>query len=162
MTHAVYPGSFDPVTNGHLDIIRRASGMFDHVTVAVARNLSKPSGCFTPSERVQLLERCTKEIPNVSIDFCDGLLADYVRKIGANVVVKGLRAISDFEQEFQQALINKKLNPEMETVFISSDSEHLYLSSSVVKQICSLGGDISDFVPQVVKEDIIDRIQNQK
>lgn len=161
MTHAVYPGSFDPVTNGHLDIIRRASGMFDHLTVAVARNYNKPSGCFTATERVQLLERCTKDIPNVSIDICDGLLADYVRKTGADVVVKGLRAISDFEQEFQQALINKKLNPQMETVFISSGPEYLYLSSSVVKQICALGGDVSDFVPQVVKEDIINRIQNQ-
>ena len=161
MTRAVYPGSFDPVTLGHMDIIRRASKMFDHLTVAVAYNYNKPAGCFTAEERVSLLRRCTADMPNVSVDICEGLLADYVRRIGAGVVVKGLRAISDFEQEFQQALTNKKLNPDMETVFISSDVEYMYLSSSMVKQVCALGGNVSDFVPAVVKEEIIDRIQNK-
>lgn len=159
--HAVYPGSFDPVTNGHLDIIRRAAKMFDHLTVAVARNFNKPAGCFTAEERAELLRRCTADIPNVSVDICDGLLADYVKKIGAGVVIKGLRAMSDFEQEFQQALTNKKLNPDMETAFISSAGEYMYLSSSIVKQVCALGGDISDFVPPVIREDIIKRIQNK-
>ena len=161
MIHAVYPGSFDPVTRGHMDIITRAAGMFDRVTVAVARNFNKPSGSFTAEERAALLQRCTVNLENVTVDVCDGLLADYVRSIGAGVVVKGLRAMSDFEQEFQQALINKKLNPDMETVFICSAVEYTYLSSSMVKQVGTLGGDISDFVPEEVKEDIIRRIQNR-
>jgi pantetheine-phosphate adenylyltransferase len=161
MVHAVYPGSFDPVTRGHMDIICRAAKMFDKVTVAVARNYSKPSGCFTPEERAELIARCTGDLKNVEVDLCDGLLADYVKRIGANVVVKGLRAMSDFEQEFQQALTNKKLYPEMETLFISSAVEYTYLSSSIVKQVGSLGGDITDFVPPEVKDEIINRIQNR-
>lgn len=161
MSQAIYPGSFDPVTRGHLDIIRRASKLFDHLTVVVAHNLSKPGGMFTVGERVQMLRRCTENLPNVSVDVCDGLLADYVRKNGANVVVKGLRAMSDFEQEFQQALTNKNLYPEMETLFISSAVEYTFLSSSIVKQVCSLGGDVTDFVPPEVREEIINRIQNR-
>ena len=108
-----------------------------------------------------MLRRCTENLPNVSVDVCDGLLADYVRKNGANVVVKGLRAMSDFEQEFQQALTNKNLYPEMETLFISSAVEYTFLSSSIVKQVCSLGGDVTDFVPPEVREEIINRIQNR-
>lgn len=161
MSIAVYPGSFDPVTCGHMDIITRGARLFDHLTVVVAHNLSKPSGLFAIDERVQMLRRCTEKLPNVSVDVCDGLLAEYVRQVGANVVVKGLRAMSDFEQEFQQALTNKKLNPEMETVFISSAVEYMYLSSSIVKQVCSLGGDITEFVPPEVREEIINRIQNR-
>ena len=161
MSIAVYPGSFDPVTRGHMDIITRAAKLFDHLTVVVAHNLSKPCGMFTVDERVQMLRRCTENLPNVSVDVCDGLLADYVRRVGANVVVKGLRAMSDFEQEFQQALTNKKLNPEMETVFISSAVEYMYLSSSIVKQVCSLGGDITDFVSPEIRDEIINRIQNR-
>ena len=161
MSQAVYPGSFDPVTRGHLDIIRRAAKLFDHLTVVVAHNLSKPGGSFTVAERVEMLRRCTEDLPNVSVDACDGLLADYLRRVGANVVVKGLRAMSDFEQEFQQALTNKKLYPEMETLFISSAVEYTYLSSSIVKQVGSLGGDITDFVPPEVRDEIINRIQNR-
>ncbi len=161
MSIAVYPGSFDPVTCGHMDIITRASKLFDHLTVVVAHNLSKPSGLFAIDERVQMLRRSTEKLPNVSVDVCDGLLAEYVRRNGANVVVKGLRAMSDFEQEFQQALTNKKLNPEMETVFISSAVEYMYLSSSIVKQVCSLGGDITEFVPPEVRDEIVNRIQNR-
>ncbi len=159
MSQAVYPGSFDPVTRGHLDIIRRASKLFEHLTVVVAHNLSKPGGSFTVEERVQMLRRCTEDLPNVSVDVCDGLLADYLRRVGVRVVVKGLRAMSDFEQEFQQALTNKKLYPEMETLFISSAVEYTYLSSSIVKQVGSLGGDITDFVPPEVRDEIIKRIQ---
>jgi pantetheine-phosphate adenylyltransferase len=144
-----------------MDIVCRAAKLFDHLTVVVAHNLSKPSGLFTVEERVQMLRRCTSHLPNVSVDVCDGLLADYVRKVGANVVVKGLRAMSDFEQEFQQALTNKKLYPEMETLFISSAVEYMYLSSSIVKQVCSLGGDITDFVSPEVRDEIINRIQNR-
>ena len=159
MSQAVYPGSFDPVTRGHMDIISRAAKLFDHLTVVVAHNLSKPTGLFTVEERVQMLRRCTEKLPNVSVDVCDGLLADYLRKVGVNVVVKGLRAMSDFEQEFQQALINKKLNPEMETVFICSSVEYTYLSSSMVKQVASLGGDISSFVPECVHDEILKRLK---
>jgi pantetheine-phosphate adenylyltransferase len=144
-----------------MDIVARAAKLFDHLTVVVAHNLSKPSGSFTVEERVQMLRRCTENLPNVSVDVCDGLLADYVRKVGASVVVKGLRAMSDFEQEFQQALTNKKLYPEMETLFISSAVEYTFLSSSIVKQVCSLGGDVTDFVPTEVKDEIINRIQNR-
>ncbi|MBQ3149929.1 MAG: pantetheine-phosphate adenylyltransferase [Clostridia bacterium] len=161
MVHAIYPGSFDPVTNGHLDIIRRAAKMFDCLTVVVAQNASKPSGCFTPTERAELLKRSTADIPNVSVDICTGLLADYARDNGIAVIIKGLRAVSDFEHEFQQALTNKKLNPELETFFISAEADYMFLSSSVVKQICLFGGDISEFVPSAVKEDIIRRIQNK-
>ena len=156
--HAVYPGSFDPVTLGHLDIIRRASKMFDRLTVVVAHNYNKSSGWFTPEERVALIRACTRELPNVFVESCDGLLADYVRYIGATVVVKGLRAMSDFEQEFQQALINRRLNPDMETAFIASGEEYMYLSSSVIKEVCRLGGDISAFVPPVVQEAMRRRI----
>ena len=161
MVHAIYPGSFDPVTNGHMDIIRRASKMFDKLTVVVAQNANKPSGCFTASERKVLLERSTQEIENVSVDICTGLLADYARENNVAVIVKGLRAVSDFEHEFQQALTNKKLNPELETIFLSSEAEYMFLSSSLVKQVCVFGGDISEFVPNAVKEDIIRRIQNK-
>lgn len=158
--HAVYPGSFDPITMGHLDIIRRASKMFDRLTVTVAHNFNKASGWFTPQERVEMIRQCTADLPNVQVDMCDGLLADHVRQIGATIVVKGLRAMSDFEQEFQQALINRKLNPGMETAFIASGVEYMYLSSSVIKQVCTLGGDISEFVPPVVGEAMTRRIQN--
>ena len=161
MSIAVYPGSFDPVTRGHMDIVCRAAKLFDRVTVVVAHNLSKPTGTFTVEERVRMLRSCTSELPNVSVDVCDGLLADYMRKVGANIVVKGLRAMSDFEQEFQQALTNKKLNPEMETLFISSAVEYTYLSSSIVKQVGSLGGDITEFIPPEVRDEIINRIQNR-
>lgn len=159
MSNAVYPGSFDPVTRGHMDIVCRAAKLFDHLTVVVAHNLSKPSGTFTVEERVEMLRRCTASLPNVSVDVCDGLLAEYVRRTGATVVVKGLRAMSDFEQEFQQALTNKKLYPEMETLFISSAVEYTYLSSSIVKQVGSLNGDISEFVPPEVRDEIIHRIR---
>ena len=149
------------MTRGHIDIIRRAAKLFDHLTVVVAHNLSKPNGLFSVDERVQMLRRCTEDLPNVSVDVCDGLLADYLRRLGVNVVVKGLRAMSDFEQEFQQALTNKKLYPEMETLFISSAVEYTYLSSSIVKQVCSLGGDITGFVPPEVRNEIVNRIQNR-
>ena len=131
MSNAVYPGSFDPVTRGHMDIVCRAAKLFDHLTVVVAHNLSKPSGTFTVEERVEMLRRCTAPLPNVSVDVCDGLLAEYVRRTGATVVVKGLRAMSDFEQEFQQALTNKKLAKNVETIFMVTDTEYMFFSSSV-------------------------------
>ena len=154
----VCPGSFDPLTIGHLDIITRSAKLFDKVIVVVMRNPNKDVGSFTTEERVDFIKRCTKNLPNVSVDSYAGLLADYVREKGASAVVKGLRAISDYDDEFRQALTNQKLNSEMETIFMVSNAEHMFLSSSVVKQVCRLGGDISTFVPEEICDDIVKRL----
>ena len=155
----VCPGSFDPLTIGHLDIIKRSANLFDEVIVVVMRNPNKDVGSFTPEERVRFIKKCTKDLTNVSVDTYQGLLADYVRDKGASAVVKGLRAISDYDDEFRQALTNQKLNPQMETIFMVSNSEHMFLSSSVVKQVCSLGGDITEFVPAEICDDIVERLK---
>lgn len=157
MKIAVYPGSFDPVTKGHLDIIERAAGIFDKVCVVVMVN-SKKKPTFTLEERCELLARCTGRFPNVEIKASDALLAEWVKGIGDCVLVKGLRAVSDFESEFQMALINRKLNPKLETLFLPTSEEHLYLSSSIVKEVCSLGGDISSFVSEEILEDVKKRL----
>jgi pantetheine-phosphate adenylyltransferase len=162
MKTAICPGSFDPVTIGHIDIIRRAAKLFDKVIVVVMFNYQKPTSYFTAEERVELIKRSTTDIENIEVETYSGLLADYAAQKGACAVVKGLRAVSDFEYEFQQALTNKKLNSEMETVFVAADAENMYLSSSVVKQVCEFGGDISEFVPAEVCEDIIKRIKERK
>lgn len=154
----VCPGSFDPLTIGHLDIITRSAKLFDEVIVVVMRNLNKDSGSFTIEERIDFIKRCTSNLDNVKVDTYAGLLADYVRGTGASAVVKGLRAISDYDDEFRQALTNQKLNAEMETIFMVSNAEHMFLSSSVVKQVCSLGGDISTFVPPEICDDIVKRL----
>ena len=154
---AVCPGSFDPVTFGHVDIFNRASKLFDKVIILVSTNLSKQS-LFTPAERVKMIMQVTSGMDNVVIDILDGLLAEYVRNVGAVAIVKGLRAVSDFEYEFQMALANRKLYPDAETVFLTTSSENMYLSSSVVKQIAAFGGDISSFVPDAIKDDIVSRI----
>ena len=154
----VCPGSFDPLTIGHLDIITRSSKLFDKVIVVVMRNFNKDVGSFTTEERVDFIKRCTKNLENVSVDTYAGLLADYVREKGASAVVKGLRAISDYDDEFRQALTNQRLNSEMETIFMVSNAEHMFLSSSVVKVVCRLGGDITQFVPPEICDDIIKRL----
>ncbi len=154
----ICPGSFDPVTLGHIDIIKRASKMFDKVIVAVLVNMSKTPS-FTIDERIGFLEKALCDIDNVEIVGFSGLLADYAKERGAKAVVKGLRAMSDFEYEFQMALTNKKLNPELDTVFLTSDSQYMYLSSSMVKQIASLGGDISYFVPACIHEQVFERLK---
>ena len=154
----VCPGSFDPLTIGHLDIITRSSKLFDKVIVVVMRNFNKDVGSFTTEERVDFIKRCTKNVENVSVDTYAGLLADYVREKGASAVVKGLRAISDYDDEFRQALTNQRLNSEMETIFMVSNAEHMFLSSSVVKEVCRLGGDITQFVPPEICDDIIKRL----
>lgn len=154
----ICPGSFDPLTIGHLDIIKRTSKLFDNIIVVVMRNYNKDSGSFTVEERVDFIKRCTEDLPNVTVDSYKGLLADYARKKGACAVVKGLRAISDYDDEFRQALTNQKLNPELETVFMVTSSEYMFLSSSVVKQVCALGGDVSNFVPARIRDDIIARL----
>ncbi len=160
-TKVICPGSFDPVTLGHIDIITRASKMFDRVVVGVLNNLAK-TPMFSTEERIDLLRQATENLDNVEIVGFDGLLADYAREQGITAIVKGLRAVSDFEYEFQQALTNKKLNPELETVFLTSNSDFMYLSSSMVKQVASLGGDISSFVPECVHDEIIKRLRNGK
>ena len=151
MRIAVCPGSFDPVTIGHLDIISRASRIFDKIIVGVPVNPEKHFS-FTVEERMDLLRRviAAEGLENIEVDKVDGLLADYAKRRGAMVIVKGLRALSDFEYEFQQALTNKKLNPELETMFLSTSAENMFLSSSMVKQVAGFGGDISHFVPPCI------------
>ncbi len=161
MKIAIYPGSFDPITNGHLSVIRRAAKLFDEVLVVVMINHKKPVGCFSYEERMELIKRCTKDIPNVKVDYYAGLLADYAREKNATAIVKGLRAVSDFEHEFQQALTNKELNPDVETVFVTAGADYMYLSSSIVKQVCQFGGDVSKFVPPEVYEDIVKGIKKK-
>ncbi len=156
---AIYPGSFDPITIGHLDIIRRSAKLFDKVIVVVMSNYRKAgSHAFSVEERVELVKKCTEGIDNVETDSYMGLLADYARHKNAVAIVKGLRAVSDFEDEFQQALINKKLNGEIETVFMAASSENMFLSSSVIKQVCMLGGDVTPFIPKEVSKEIIDKL----
>ncbi len=157
---AICPGSFDPVTYGHLDIITRAANMFDKVIVVVASNKNKKNS-FAPSERVEMIKKCIPSLSNVEVESFDGLLAEYAAQKGAKAIIKGLRAMSDFEYEFQMALTNKKLNPEVETLFLTTSADNMYLSSSMVKQIAAMGGDISSFVPEVIKQDILDRINSK-
>ncbi len=156
MKLAICPGSFDPVTNGHVQIVTRAAAMFDRVIVVTMANHTKQP-LFTASERVELLRRAVAHLPNVEVDAFDGLLAEYAREKNAIAIVKGLRAMSDFEYEFQMALTNRKLNPSVETVFLTTGAEHMYLSSSLVKQVASLGGDIREFVPACIVKDILQK-----
>jgi pantetheine-phosphate adenylyltransferase len=147
---AVYPGSFDPITNGHLDIIRRGAQLFDRVVVAVARNAEK-APLFDTQERVALTRAAVHGLRNVSVDEFDGLLVSYARRKRATVIVRGLRAVSDFEFEFQLSLMNRKLDPHIETIFLMTRDEYTFISSRLVKEICQLGGDVSDFVPRGVE-----------
>ena len=149
MKVAVYPGSFDPVTNGHLDIIKRSAKLFDRIIVAVLQNQSK-SPLFDVEERLELLRFVTRDIQNVEVDSFSGLLVDYVRDKGIHSIVKGLRAVSDFEYEFQMALMNRKLNTDVETVFMMTSSEYSYLSSSLVKEVFKFKGCIKGLVPDEV------------
>jgi pantetheine-phosphate adenylyltransferase/16S rRNA (guanine(966)-N(2))-methyltransferase RsmD len=153
MILAVCPGSFDPVTTGHLDIIRRASNVFDHVVVAVGANLRKKSR-LPAVERARLIEKVTAEMENVSVEVMDGLLVNFAREQGAQVIVKGLRAVSDFESEFEQAQLNRTMYPELETVFIMASAEHSFHSSSAVREIASLGGDVHGLVPDAILETV--------
>jgi pantetheine-phosphate adenylyltransferase len=150
-TIAVCPGSFDPVTYGHLDIIHRAAEVFDKVIVAVLNNASK-SPLFTVQQRMELLVEVTKDIPNVEVDGFDDLLVNYIHKKNAHVIIKGLRAVSDFEYELQMASVNRKLSSEIETFFMMSSTQYSYLSSSVVKQVAMFGGPVEDLVPDVVEK----------
>ena len=145
MKIAIYPGSFDPVTLGHLNIIKRAANCFDKL--------------FTPLERVELLRRATQRFPNVEVDCSDELLAAYARRRGARVVVKGLRAVSDYEQEVQMAVINRKLNHNLETMFLASSEKYTYLSSTIVKEMARYGADLKEFIPREIVEDVQERLR---
>ena len=162
MKIAVCPGSFDPVTYGHLDVISRATKLFDKVIVVVMDNYRKRQKAFTAEERVDMIKRCVSDLENVEVESYDGLLAEYTKQKGAIAIVKGLRAVSDFEDEFQQALTNRKLNGDVETIFITASAESMFLSSSLVKQVCEFGGDISEFVPAQIREDIVRRLTGKE
>lgn len=155
---AIYPGSFDPCTNGHLDIIERSSKIFEKVIVSVLVNSSK-TPTFTVEERIQLLEAATKHIPNVEVMGFNGLLAQFAQQQNAKVIIKGLRAVSDFEYEFQMSLTNNKLNPNVETLFMTTKSENMYLSSSIVREVARYGGSIEGMVPDVITEQIYKKFQ---
>ena len=157
MKIAIYPGSFDPVTIGHLNIIRRAAEIFDRLIVCVMVNSSK-SPMFSREERVHLIQTVTGDIPNVEVDSSDELLAEYAKRKGSCVIIKGLRAGSDFENEFQMALINHKINPELDTMFLTSEHQYMYLSSSTVKELGNYDVDLSDFLPEQIIPDFKRRI----
>ena len=161
MSVAIYPGSFDPVTLGHLNIIKRASQCFEKVIVCVMINSNK-QGMFTPEERVELLRRSTERFSNVEVDFSDELLAAYAKRRKAHVVVKGLRAVSDFEQEVQMAVINRKLNPRLETMFLASSEKYTYLSSTIVKEMARYGADLADFIPREIVDDVNTRMKQMQ
>ncbi|MBE6914193.1 MAG: pantetheine-phosphate adenylyltransferase [Ruminococcaceae bacterium] len=161
MTTAIYPGSFDPITLGHLNIIRRASKIFDKVVVCVMVNSAKRP-MFSLEERMELIERVVKRLPNVIVDTSDILLAEYAKRYEGAVLVKGLRAVSDFESEFQMALINNKMNPNLDTLFLTSSEKYTYISSSVVKEMAKYGTDLSKFVPREILDDVIERSKRQE
>ena len=152
MKVAIYPGSFDPITSGHLNIIQRAANIFDKLIVCVMVNAGK-NPMFTLEERVDLIRRVTKDIPNLEIHCSNKLLAEFAREQGSCVIVKGLRAVSDFENEFQMALINRKINADLDTMFLNADKEYMYMSSSVVKELGSYGANLSDFLPKEIIPD---------
>lgn len=156
MKTALYPGSFDPITLGHLNIVRRAAAVFDRVVVCVMKN-SEKSPMFTIEERMELARKVTARFSNVEVATTDMLLAEYAKQFDGAVIVKGLRALSDFDYEFQIALINKKMNPQLETMFLTASEKYTYLSSSVVKEMARYGADLSDFVPMEIIGDVIER-----
>lgn len=156
MTTAIYPGSFDPITNGHLDIIERASRIFGKVIVTVMENPRK-NPMFPIKERLEMLQLTTQGMANVEVDCYRGLLIDYVKQKNANIIIKGLRAISDFEFEFQMALINRKLDKDVETMFMMTNSKYSYLSSSIVKEVASYGGNVEGLVPDCVYKKIVSK-----
>lgn len=159
MQIAIYPGSFDPVTSGHLNIIRRAAKIFDKLIVCVMVNSGK-SPMFNQSERVELIRMVTGDLPNVEVDASNELLAEYAKRRGSCVIIKGLRAGSDFENEFQMALINHKINPELDTMFLTAEHQYMYLSSSTVKELGCYDVDLSDFLPSQIIPKFKERIEN--
>jgi pantetheine-phosphate adenylyltransferase len=147
---AVYPGSFDPITNGHVDLIKRGLKMFDEIIILIAYNPNKPAYLFSVEERMELVKEAIKDCKRVRVDSAAGLLVDYVKKSGANIILRGLRALSDFEYEFQLALINRRLNRDVETVFLMTSYEWFFTSSQIIKEAASLGGSVEGLVPDIV------------
>lgn len=158
---ALYPGSFDPVTKGHLDIIKRSSKMFDKLYISVLNNSAKNCS-FSIEERMEMLRKCTADIPNVEICTFDGLLVDHAAELGVIAIIRGLRAVTDFDYEFQMALTNKKIDKNIETIFLITNYKYIFLSSSIVKEIARNGGDIVEFVPPAVLGDIEERLKIRK
>ena len=163
MKTAIYPGSFDPITLGHLNIIKRAAVCFDKLIVCVMVNSEKVNrGLFTAEERVELIRRVVAKLPNVEVDSSSTLIAEYARQKRACTLVKGLRAVSDYENELQMALINRKLNPRLETMFLPSSTKYTYVSSSMVKEMARYGADLSDFVPREIIADIQEKMNGRR
>lgn len=161
MTTAIYPGSFDPITLGHLNIVRRAAKIFDRVIVCVMKNREK-TPMFTLEERVELVRRATERFSNVQTVTTDLLLAEYAKQIEGAVIVKGLRAVSDFDYEFQIALVNKKMNPDLDTLFLTSSEKYTFLSSTVVKEMAAYGADLSELVPMEIIDDVMEKTKNRR
>lgn len=157
MSVAICPGSFDPITLGHLNIIRRSAQIFDKVIVCIMFNSTKTNPMFTVNERVEMVRKVVERIPNVEVDMWDGLLAEYAKRFDKAVVVKGIRAVSDYEYEFQMDLINKKINPSLETMFLTASEKYTFLSSSVAREMASYGADLTDFIPC----EIIDTVEEK-
>ena len=161
MRIAVYPGSFDPVTNGHIDIIKRAAAMVDRLIIGVLHNSAK-TPLFSAQERVNMLKEVTKDLPNVEIIPFDGLLVDFAEQIGADVVIRGLRAITDFEYELQMSQTNQRMKPDIETMFLTTSIEYSYLSSTTVREIAAFGGDVSQFVPEAVEIALREKMKEKR
>lgn len=161
VNRAIYPGSFDPVTLGHLDIIHRASQVFDSVIVAVAHSESK-NPLFDPEERIAMIREAAREIPGVTVKSFDGLLVEFARREEAFVVIRGLRAVSDFEFEFQMALMNRRLEPRLETIFLTPQEEYTFLSSRIVKEVARMGGDVTPFVPAAVARRLAEKYHTDR
>jgi len=160
-TLAIYPGSFDPLTNGHVDIISRGARLFDRIVVAILKNAEK-APLFTMEERVEIARSVFRHHPNVEVDTFDGLLVDYVERRKAQVIVRGLRAVSDFEFEFQMALMNRRLSPELEVLFLVPSAQYTFLNSTLVKEIARLGGDIGGLLPPLVERRLLSRFAEER
>lgn len=158
---AVYPGSFDPITNGHVDIIKRGLGVFDELIVLIAYNPNKKT-IFSLEERVEMIREVIRDFTNVRVDSFDGLLVEYVKVAGANVILRGLRALSDFEYEFQLALINRRLNRDVETVFLMTGYKWFYTSSTIINEAASLGGSVKGLVPEIVNQKLVEKYSSKR
>jgi pantetheine-phosphate adenylyltransferase len=161
MTLAIYPGSFDPITHGHLDVAFRAARIFDNLVLAVYRGSDKPGAMFTVEERIALASTAVAKAPNITVDSFSGLTVDYARALGAQTIVRGLRAVSDFEYEFKLAHMNDHLAPEIEVVCLMTSSRHSFISSSLIREVAALGGDVNGLVPEHVREALLEKVASR-